>query len=289
MSRRQAAEVFGVGEATVYRYLKRNREGELSAKSPPGRPCRLNDGGQQHLLAQLKAEPDLTLREHAELYAKDNHVVLAASTVDSYFRRLGVRRKKTLQARERDDEAQERWLEAALESDPDKLVFLDETGGWLGMTQLYGRVLDGARVYDKAPKRRKGKVSLLAAVTNQGINPQACLIHEGSVDSAAFLSYVKHALVPTLQAGQVVIMDNFTIHHNAKVKELIEAAGCKLRYLPTYSPDFNPIDNLFAKIKAYIRKLRPDTVHDLIKAFEDAVSSITPTNAANVFGHCGYQ
>lgn len=181
------------------------------------------------------------------------------------------------------------WLEDVLKLDTDKLVFLDETGGWLGMIRLYGRTLGGARVYDKAPKRRKGKVSLIAAVTNQGVNPNACLIHEGGVDSAAFVSYVEHALVPTLKAGQVVVMDNFTVHHNHKVRKLIEAAGCELRYLPTYSPDYNPIENLFAKLKAYIRKLRPDTVPDLIKAFEDAVSSLTPTDAANAFRHHGYQ
>lgn len=78
------------------------------------------------------------------------------------------------------------------------------------MTRLYGRVLGGARVYDKVPKKRKGKVSVIAALTNQGMNPKACLVHEGSVDGAAFLSYIEHALVPTLKAGQVIIMDNFT-------------------------------------------------------------------------------
>lgn len=170
----------------------------------------------------------------------------------------------------------------------DKLVFLDETGGWLGMTRLYGRTLGGARVYDKAPKRRKGKVSLIAAVTNQGMNPKACLVHEGGVDSTAFVSYVEHALVPTLKTGQVVVMDNFTIHHNAKVRELIEAAGCELRYLPTYSPDYNPIENLFAKLKAFVKKLRSQTVPDLIQAFEDAVLTVTKDDAKNAFVHCRY-
>jgi len=96
MSRRKAAEVFGVGEATVYRYLRQNRAGELSAKSPPGREPMLDEAKRKLLLKQLEAEADLTLREHAELYAKDNGVLLAASTVESYFRRLGVRRKKDL-------------------------------------------------------------------------------------------------------------------------------------------------------------------------------------------------
>lgn len=180
------------------------------------------------------------------------------------------------------------WLEAVLKLDADKLVFLDETGGWLGMTRLYGRTLGGARVYDTAPKRRKGKVSVIAAVTNQGVNPKACLVHEGSVDSTAFLSYVEHALVPTLTAGQVVVMDNFTVHHNHKVRKLIEAAGCELRYLPTYSPDYNPIEHLFAKLKAFVRKLRSDTVPNLIRAFEDAILTVTKDNAQNAFAHCDY-
>lgn len=156
------------------------------------------------------------------------------------------------------------------------------------MTRLYARVLGGARVYDSAPKRRKGKVSLIAAVTNQGMNAEACLIHEASVDSAAFLNYIEHVLCPTLEPGQVVIMDNFTIHHNSKVKELIEAQSCELLYLPTYSPDFNPIEHLFAKIKALIRKLRPDTLERLMQAFQNAVLNVTRNDAKNAFTHCGY-
>lgn len=94
-----------------------------------------------------------------------------------------------------------RWLETVLKLDAEKFVFLEETGGWLGMTRLYARVLGGARVYDTAPKKRKGKVSLIAAVTIKGMKAEACLVHEGSVDSAAFLSYIEHALLPSLKPG----------------------------------------------------------------------------------------
>jgi hypothetical protein len=156
------------------------------------------------------------------------------------------------------------------------------------MTRLYARILGGERIYDTAPKKRKGKVSLLATITNRGMNAQACLVHEGSVDTNAFLNYIEHVLLPTLEPGQTVIMDNFTIHHNAKVQTLIESKGCSVFYLPTYSPDFNPIEHLFAKLKAFIRKLRPNTVPDLIKAFEDAVLTVLPEHAKNAFIHCGY-
>lgn len=156
------------------------------------------------------------------------------------------------------------------------------------MPRLYGRIRGGGRACDTAPKRRKGKVSVMAAITNKGMNPAACLIHEDSVDAEAFLSYIREVLCPTLKAGQIVIMDNFTIHHNGRVRELIESKGCELLYLPTYSPDFNPIENLFAKIKAFVRKVRPDTVKDLIQAFSDAVLTVIPSDAQHAFAHCGY-
>lgn len=171
----------------------------------------------------------------------------------------------------------------------EKLVFLDETGAWLDMPRLYARCVGGQRVYDSAARRRKGKLSLLAAVTSQGVNPEACMIHEGSVDTQAFLSYLEHVLLPTLKPGQVVIMDNFTIHHNREVRKLIESAGCRLLYLPTYSPDFNPIELLFSKLKAFVRKLRPKTLADLFDVLAQAVLHLDPEDARNAFRYCGYQ
>ncbi len=196
--------------------------------------------------------------------------------------------KKTLQAQERDDETRQQWLDKVLKLAGDKFVFFDETAGWLGMTRLYARIQGGGRIYDTAPKKRKGKVSLLAAITAQGMNPQACLIHEGSVDTLAFLTYIEQVLLPSLEPGQIVIMDNFTIHHNARVTTLIESKGCEVLFLPTYSPDFNPIEHLFAKMKAFIRNLRPSSVPDLIQAFKEAVLTITKDDARHSFSHCGY-
>jgi transposase len=156
------------------------------------------------------------------------------------------------------------------------------------MTRFYARIQGGQRIVDTAPKKRTAKVSLLAALTIQGMNPNACLLLEGSVDTLAFLTYIEQVLLPTLKPGQIVIMDNFTIHHNPQVKTLIESKGCQLLYLPTYSPDFNPIEFLFAKLKAFIRKLRPLALPDLIEAFKNALLSITQQDARNAFIHCQY-
>ena len=168
-------------------------------------------------------------------------------------------------------------------------MFVDETAAWLDMPRLYARCVGGARIYDTAAKKRKGKVSLIAAATRSGMRNDACLVHEGGVDSKAFLAYLEHVLCPTLEPNQVVVMDNFTIHKNSNVKQLIEQAGCTLLYLPIYSPDFNPIEHLFAKLKAFIRKLRSQTVLELIHTFAEAVCSVKPPDAANAFRHCGYQ
>lgn len=156
------------------------------------------------------------------------------------------------------------------------------------MSRLYGRKLGGERLEEIALKRKTGKLSLIAAVSSQGLDKERCLILEDNVDGNAFLAYIEHVLAPTLKKGQVVIMDNYSVHHNDKVQAFIEAKGAEILFLPTYSPDFNPIELLFAKIKAFIRKCCPKSIPKLFEAFSDAVLSVTKDDAKNAFAHCGY-
>jgi transposase len=120
------------------------------------------------------------------------------------------------------------------------------------------------------------------------MNPQAGLIPEGRVDSAAFLTYLEHLLLPTLGPGPIVMMDNFTIHHKTHLRTLLESKGCQLLSLPTYSPDFNPSEYLFANIKAFIPNLPPTSLPALSQTFEDALLTLTQHEAKNAFIHCGY-
>jgi len=143
-------------------------------------------------------------------------------------------------------------------------------------------------VVDNAPKGKKERASLIAAVTSQGFEPEHCLIHSGSVNKSAFLTYLAEVLLPDLAAGSVLVMDNWTVHHGEDVTRLVEAHGCTILYLPSYSPDFNPIELLFSKIKAFVKKLRPLNLPDLLEAFSDAVLTLTPQDAAATFEHCGY-
>lgn len=115
------------------------------------------------------------------------------------------------------------------------------------------------------------------------------LIITDTVNKNAFLAFLETMLLPTLARGSVLVMDNWTVHHGDDVRDLVDAAGCELLYLPTYSPDLNPIEHLFAKLKAFVKRLRPDTVDNLIQAFGDAVKTITPANILKSVLYCGYE
>lgn len=117
---------------------------------------------------------------------------------------------------------------------------------------------------------------------------EQALVVPDTVDRNAFLGFLEHSLLPTLEPGSILVLDNWTVHHGDAVTDLVEAAGCELLYLPTYSPDLNPIEHLFAKIKAFIKRLRPDNIRGLIQAFCDALKTITPDNIRNAILHCGY-
>ena len=113
-------------------------------------------------------------------------------------------------------------------------------------------------------------------------------MHPDSVDKVAFKTYLKDVLLPKLAPDSILVMDNWTVHKGKDIVELVETHRCSILYLPIYSPDFNPIEFLFSKVKAFVKRLRPLNVPDLIQAFADAVLSVTPSDAFNAFRHCGY-
>ena len=145
-------------------------------------------------------------------------------------------------------------------------MFIDEASAYLNQSREYGRAHSTKRVIDNAPKGKKERASLIAAVTSKGLAPEHCLIHPDSVNKSAFLTYLSEVLLPNLAPESILIMDNWTVHHGADIAQLVEAHGSKVVYLPTYSPDFNPIEHLFAKIKALIKKLRPKPRQPSFKA-----------------------
>ena len=202
-----------------------------------------------------------------------------------------VSKKKTLIASEQDrpDVAQQRaeWRASQKQIDPDKVVFLDETWAKTNMTRRYGRAPVGTRLEEKTPCGRWETTTFLGALRAEGFI--APLTIDGAINGSLFLAWVKQHLAPVLQPGDVVVMDNLSSHKVAGVREAIEAAGAELRYLPPYSPDLNPIELAFAKLKKLLRDGAERTVDKLWELCGRILDTFTETECRNYFKHCGYR
>ena len=168
-----------------------------------------------------------------------------------------------------------------------KYVFIDEMGSHLGLTRLYGRAAPGQRVYDEVPGDRGGNVSTIGALGLEGM--RTGLSVPGSIDSDTMLFFVEELLVPTLKRGDIIVMDNNPTHKLDEIEDAIEAAGAGVLFLPAYSPDLNPIENCWSKVKSLLRSLKPRTLDDLLAALATAFSSITTLDILGWFRHCGYR
>jgi transposase len=168
----------------------------------------------------------------------------------------------------------------------DNLVFIDETWTATNMTRRYGRAARGQRLVASVPHGHWMTSTFLAAFRLDGITAP-CVI-DGAVNGEIFFAWVEQFLVPTLRPGDIVVMDNLGSHKVEGVREAIEAAGAELRYLPPYSPDFNPIEQLFAKLKALLRKAAARTLDRVLAAIADAIQLVTRQERRNFFAAAGY-
>ncbi len=180
----------------------------------------------------------------------------------------------------------EQWRQDAPALDVASLVFIDETGAKTNMTRRYGRALGGERVTDKTPAGHWNTTTLVAGVGTRG--PLAPLLLEGALDADAFTAWVEQFLVRELRTGDVVVMDNLSSHKAQQVRPLIEKAGAKLLYLPPYSPDLNPIEKMWSKIKALLRGAKARTQEALGRAVAEALDAVTADDIKGWFRSCGY-
>ena len=192
------------------------------------------------------------------------------------------KREDVAQARKEWKEKQEHHVELPV----DKLVFLDESGVNIDMVRRYGRAKNKNRVNDYAPVNTPKKTTLVSSVRLDGT--QAYEFFQGSLNGKNFLSYVKNTLIPTLKKGDIVVMDNLSCHKVKGVKEAIEEAGASVLYFPPYSPDFNPIEMMWSKIKALLRNWKTDTPELLHSVIPDAFSSISVSDISGWFTASGY-
>jgi transposase len=164
--------------------------------------------------------------------------------------------------------------------------FIDESGVNISMTRLYGRAPKGHRVVGSIPQNWGRNITMLAALSVTGV--VAAMTVEGATDTDVFCAYVSDVLSPTLETGDIVVMDNLSAHKAQRVRELIEARGARLVYLPPYSPDFNPIERCWSKIKTFLRAAKARTSERLNEAIKQAFETITEADARAWFKHCGY-
>jgi transposase len=191
-----------------------------------------------------------------------------------------------LGASERNEQERASWREQMKQLDAKRLVVLDECGSNIALTPLYGRAPKGQRATGSVPRNRGKNTTLLASLTLEGIG--ASMVIEGAVNAAAFEAYLEHILVPSLHRGQIVVMDNLSVHKGARVRQLIEDKGCQVLFLPAYSPDLSPIEETFSKIKAFLRRAGARTREALEEAICHALLTVTAQDAQGWFRHCGY-
>jgi transposase len=178
------------------------------------------------------------------------------------------------------------WADGQTKLDPERLVFIDETGTSTNMARLRGRARRGERLVGKIPHGHWKTTTFVAGLRSDALTAP-CVI-DGPMNGNTFLAYVEQILAPSLKPGDIVVLDNLSAHKVAGVREAVEAAGARLLYLPPYSPDFNPIEQLFAKIKALLRKAAERSVDGLWSRIASLLDAFTPQECANYLRNVGY-
>ncbi|WP_244471190.1 IS630 family transposase [Rhizobium ecuadorense] len=291
MSARQAAARFGVGISTAIRWIARAKEGELTSR-PQGwrRPSAL-DAHEAFVVALIEDRKDVTLDEMVGRLFAERQVKISRSALGAWLRGRGwTFKKKTAHALEQDrpDVLKRRriWFDGQLDLDPEKLIFIDETGLSTKMARLRGRALRGERCRAGVPHGHWKTTTFTGALRLTGMT--APFVYDGAMNGNVFLAYIEQVLLPTLQTGDVVVMDNLPAHKTAGVRDAIERAGATLMFLPPYSPDFNPIENAFSKLKAMLRGRAERKIDALWDAVGALIPRFTPAECANYFRAAGY-
>ena len=178
------------------------------------------------------------------------------------------------------------WRRVA-EIDPHRLRFLDEAGVNLAMTRRYGRAPAGSRVTESVPRNYGPQTSLIGTLSLAGV--EAVMTVEGAVDTEVFNAYVEQVLRPTLESGDVLVLDNLSAHHASRIEQVAEGCGATVIWLSPYSPDFSPIELMWSKIKTALRSAKARTREELERAFKAALELVAESDCLGWFTHCGYR
>lgn len=287
------AERFAVSRTSVNRWLKRYREKGNLDPSPHGggTKAKIDADGLELLTKLVQERPDTTLKELAESYEKTRAVKVANCIICRALKRLGLTRKKKIihaTERERGDVQLDRWFYNR-EKDSlitERLWFFDESGLNLSYARLFGRSPRGERAIGHVPKNWGDNVTLMAGIGCRGIIAPMMLY--GSLTGDVFAEYVSNHVIPSIHPGDIIVMDNLAAHKTKNVITRIKDAGATLLYLPSYSPDLNPIEFAWSKLKTLIRGDAPRCMEQLTRAVESGLRAITNEDILSWIHYCGY-
>ncbi|WP_431869645.1 IS630 family transposase [Allosphingosinicella sp.] len=290
LSRREAARRYRISDAAAVRWLQAWREGRRGPLAQGGdRRSRLPAHG-AWLLALIEAEPDLTLAAVAERLLAEHGVKADAGMLSRFFTGQGISFKKSVFASEqlRPDvaAAREAWQAMQPLLANKRLIFLDETGVTTHMIRRYGRAPRGQRVRGYAPAGHWKITTFIAGLAPDGII--APFVVDQPMNRAIFTQYVRQYLAPQLKPGDIVILDNLSSHKGDEAAALIAERGATLLFLPPYSPDLNPIEMAFAKLKHLLRKARERTRDALWDKIGALIDLFPPIECQNYIHHAGY-
>ena len=292
MSCRGAARRFGIAPSTAIKWVHAwRRTGSYRPRAQGGdRRSQRIEARAEVVLALVEETPDMTLAEIATHLEDEHGLRVSQSTVWRFFHRRGITFKKPAHASEqqRPDVLRRRraWLEAQPGLDPETLVFVDETGASTKMARRSGRALRGHRCQAPVPHGHWKTTTFVGALRLSGMT--APMVLDGAMHGAAFLAYVEKMLVPILKPGDIVVMDNLPAHRSVAARDAIQRAGAELRFLPPYSPDFNPIEMAFSKLKASLKRRAARTIPELRDAIGEATNTFTSAECQNYFTAAGY-
>jgi len=291
MSCNAAAEFYDMAASTVVNWVKRWKEDGHIVPDEVGGSTSPLDEHVAFLQDAIEKKPDFTLKEIVFLLLGIG-VHTSITSVWRFFDRHGfTNKKKALYAAEQTRpevvEARRSWERLSKRLDPKRLVFIDETSIDTGMTRTRGWCKRGERLVDHAPLGNRKRLSFIAGLRVDEVTAPWSV--DGSFNGENFLEYVEACLVPTLRPNDIVIMDNLPVHKVAGVVEAIEAAKARVVFLPPYSPDLNPIEMFFHKMKSHLRKAAERTTAGLVQSIRRLLKTVTVDECENYLRHAGYE
>jgi transposase len=288
-SRREAAERYEISASAAVLWMQRWEETGSFAAEPSGGSVSVLDQHAEWLLALIAEQADLRWTRSSRRCAGSGSRAAAARYGGSSIATASASKKSLRAAEQKRAElarARRRWMREQGMFEPSRLVFIDETSTCTNMVRLRGRSPRGVRLIGYAPQGHWKTITFVAGLRHRAI--VAPFVLDGAMNAKMFLTYLQQCLVPAVKRGDIVIMDNLPVHKAPGVREMIEAVGATLLYLPPYSPDLNPIEQAFSKLKAHLRKAAETTVPGLLRRIGRVLTTFSPHECRNFLRHAGY-